>query len=177
MKCVRFQEGHAISSLYDDNYLGNTTPKGDESVCWYSAQDNQRFKNESKLISKELRLLGRNRILNGTLPLQDENIFDSKRAQTQLIQWSMNVGMGRGLERWICPIHGLQRSRERRKATLAVLRVQALMLSRVDNDIYVEQIRLISEPCTEEAKRFARSMGIADEAAAVRCHGRHHCSF
>jgi hypothetical protein len=173
MKCVRFQDFQSTSRHHEDDCWENISQESDENLSWYSHQDNQRFKNQSKLISKELRLLGRDRILQGTFPSPDDSVFDSEQAQSKLIQWTGNVGMGRGLERWICPIHGLQRTRERRKATLAVLRVQALMLSRVDNDVFVEQIRLISEPCTEEAKRFARSMGIADEVAASRCHALH----
>jgi hypothetical protein len=37
----------------------------------------------------------------------------------------------------------------------------------------MEQIRTVSELCTENAKCFARLLGIADEAAASRCYSRH----
>jgi hypothetical protein len=133
-------------------------------------QDVERFKEQSKVISKELRLLRKDRLLHGTIQSPGEDILESQEVQAKLIHWSMKIGMGRGLERWICPIQGLQRSKERRRAICAVLRVQALLLSRVEADVISEQIRSISEECTVNAKQFAHTMGIADEVSASQYH-------
>jgi hypothetical protein len=117
----------------------------------------------------------KDRLLHGTMPTTTphQEDFDTIQAENKLIHWSVHVGMGRGLERSICPSQGLQRTRERRKSIMAVLRVQSLMLTRVNKDESAEQVRMISESCTENSKRYARLVGIADEVAAFRCYSRH----
>jgi hypothetical protein len=173
MKSVRFHELQTVFMLNNGIAERFENSKCDIENRWYSSRDIERFKDESKLVSKELRLFRKDRLLNGTVPTAGKNIFDAHQAEIKLIHWAVNVGMGRGLERWICPSQGLQRARERRKSILAVLRVQSLMVTRVEKDAFMEQIRTVSELCTENAKCFARLLGIADEAAASRCYTRH----
>jgi hypothetical protein len=123
MKLVRFGETSAFYDLRDQETLTFDNSRCDRKSSWYKSGDIERFKEESKSISKELRLLGKDWILRGIIPTSNEVVFESSHAQTILIQWTVKNGIGRGLERWICPTLALQRTRDRRNAILAVLHV------------------------------------------------------
>lgn len=147
---------------------------GPVTKMWYMKQDFKHFKNQGKMISMELRRSGRRTLLDAALL---DIINEEKGEATEEVTIDpiriclvlLHGGISRGLERWVHPEHGIKREDERRVLIMKVLQGQALQINHSGAPVWhAELIRMISESGSSNSRKFARSMGIADEKAVLQ---------
>ena len=175
MKSVRFEASeHAfyIPDAINGNYIASNP--GPVTKMWYTKQDFKDFKNQGKMISMELRRSGRSMMLDAALldMIDEEKVESAEEVTMDPIHISLVLlhgGMSRGLERWVHPEHDTKREDERRVLLMKVLQGQALKIKNSGASIWrSELIRMISESSSSTSRKFARSMGIADEKAVLQ---------
>lgn len=149
---------------------------GPVTNMWYTKQDFKDFTNQGKMISLELRRSGRSTLLDAALLdiINDENIDATEEEEVTMdpIRVSLVLlhgGISRGLERWVHPEHDMRREDERRELIMKVLQGQALQIENSSSCVWhAELIRVISETSSSNTRKFARSMGVADEKAVLQ---------
>lgn len=135
----------------------------DYDRTWYSWKDYDSFKRNAKLIAKEIRSYGRDKLLDGAMQSAPDATKD-KSIQSMLIKWSRQGFSCRGLERWIHVSQGKLRKQEQRRTIKVVLEVQQREKQN-SQELLSQQLRAVSEHCSANARSFAHKMGIADATA------------
>jgi hypothetical protein len=130
---------------------------------WYSWEDYDSFKRNAKLIAKEIRSYGRDKLLDGAMQSASDAKKDNS-IQNMLIKWSRQGFSCRGLERWIHVSQGKLRKQEQRRTIIVVLEVQQREKQN-SQQLLSQQLRAVSEHCSANARSFANKMGIADATA------------
>lgn len=161
MKRVRFEQPESLCKIVCEVTSLDELTLEDYEKTWYSWSDYDAFKRSAKLIAKEIRTYGRDKLLDGAVqavPNKDNVI------QTMLIKWSSQGFSCRGLERWIHVSQGKLRKQEQQRTVKVVLQVQS-QEKQNSPDLLVQKLRAVSEHCSLNARSFAHKMGIADATA------------
>jgi hypothetical protein len=157
--CVRFDERLEVIACY-------VPPRSELSVdeieeCWYSASDFHKFKQTSRLISRETRGSPFARLLK-------DSYGTRSTSQHLLDLWVMYAKSMRGLEHAIVQTHGIQRRMIRQVNREAVISAQD-RLSHSGADISIILAR-VSRGISRPASDFAAGMALADLQAVISDH-------
>jgi hypothetical protein len=160
---VRFDEPESLCKVVCEITPLDLLTAEDYDRTWYSSKDYDSFKRNAKLIAKEIRRYGRDKLLDGAM----HNVSDAKEdnsIQNMLVKWSRQGFSCRGLERWIHVSQGKLRKLEQRRTIKVVLEVQQREKQN-SQELLSQQLRAVSEHCSASARSFAHKMGIADATA------------
>jgi len=129
---------------------------------WYQHADLTHIKRKAMMVSREAHRYGFGSLLTNTYG----NPGNSE-TQEVLNTWARNANSRRGLERWINDEYSAKRSDIRRRTIQSVLRAQEKMRQEgiEDPEYQIKVISRLSEAFSQDSRKFARSMGVADEEA------------
>mmetsp|Transcript_23046 Transcript_23046/g.38091 ORF Transcript_23046/g.38091 Transcript_23046/m.38091 type:complete len:199 (+) Transcript_23046:134-730(+) len=165
MKRVRFEQPENICRVLCEVISLDQLTLEEYARTWYSWNDYDNFRRSAKIVAKEIRSYGRDKLLDGAM----KNILDKNKDDTQttcmLIKWSRQGFLCRGLERWINDSQGRLRKQEHQRTIEAVLHVQQQREKENSPDLLAQQLRAVSEHCSSNARSFAHKMGVADATA------------
>ena len=131
----------------------------DREAIWFTAAEFDRFQLTSRMIARECRKLGYGSLLLTANEDTDESLLALKR-------WAIHGHSRRGLEHWCCLTHGAIRKARHTNLIRKVLQAQdAFRQKKVDDAAF--WIGEVSRNHSQQARRFARKLGVADAFAAI----------